>query len=56
MIGLVLFSLLTYVVDNVLLIFPVEKTNTGLESLRNVPKVSYVLRVGPTFKFRLASF
>lgn len=59
MIGLVLFSLLTYVVDTVLLIFPVdpvEKTNTGLESLRNVPKVSYVLRVGPAFKFRLAGF
>ena len=56
MTDLVLFSLLSYVVDTVLLIFPVEKANTGLESLRKVPKVSYVLRVGPAFKFRLAGF
>lgn len=56
MTDLVLFSPLSYVVDTVLLIFPVEKTNTGLESLRKVPKVSYVLRVGPAFKFRATSY
>lgn len=56
MTDLVSFSLCSYAVDTVLLMFPVEKTNTGLDSFRNMPKVSYVLRVGPAFKFRATSY